>query len=101
MTDLSAYDTDVIYAQATIDNQLEAEGKDFALIFALYNENVLQEAKIIKSKAAFGESENYGFSYKVPDLSTGEYSIKLFVWDSFEDMIPIVPSSEITEISKN
>lgn len=101
LTDLSAYDTDVIYAQATIDNQLEAEGKDFALIFALYNENVLQEAKMIKSKAAFGKSENYGFSYKVPDLSTGEYSIKLFVWDSFEDMIPIVPSSEITEISKN
>ena len=98
LKELAGYDTDVLRAEMEITNTMYRENKDFVLILAVYKEGILYEMpQSITATAAYGKTESLGFDYRVPDLATGEYSIKMFIWDGVGTLIPLAPLSAIEE----
>jgi hypothetical protein len=102
MSDLSMYDTDTFYAEAAIKNITFSQGKPFVFVLAIYKDGALYDLRKIEATAAqagvLSEGEKYGIAYKLPDLSTGVYSAKMFVWgDGLEIMYPLTTAKELTE----
>lgn len=73
-----------------------AEEKSVSFIIALYdlNDNIINTA-VAEKKLKAGEEANMTNGIKIPD--TGEYKLKIFVWDSVKDMNTIVPVNIIKQ----
>ncbi len=93
LSDLEMYDTDVIYAEVTINNEVYEQAKPFTYILAVYKDSALYDVRLIKSSAAYlpsgAEGEKFGIAYRIPDMSQGKFSVKTFVWNDCENIEPL------------
>lgn len=85
-----------IYTASYQLKNTSAEEKSVSFIIALYdlNDNIINTA-VAEKKLKAGEEANMTNGIKIPD--TGEYKLKIFVWDSVKDMNTIVPVNIIKQ----
>ncbi|WP_058260124.1 S8 family serine peptidase [Fenollaria timonensis] len=85
-----------IYTASYQLKNTSAEEKSVSFIIALYdlNDNIVNTA-VAEKKLKAGEEANMTNGIKIPD--TGEYKLKIFVWDSVKDMNTIVPVNIIKQ----
>lgn len=85
-----------IYTASYQLKNTSAEEKSISFIIALYdlNDNIINTA-VAEKKLKAGEEANMTNGIKIPD--TGEYKLKIFVWDSVKDMNTIVPVNIIKQ----
>lgn len=85
-----------IYTASYQLKNTSAEEKSVSFIIALYdlNYNIINTA-VAEKKLKAGEEANMTNGIKIPD--TGEYKLKIFVWDSVKDMNTIVPVNIIKQ----
>lgn len=97
LADLADYETDTLYAEATIKNVGFTEGKSVKIILAVYKDGNLYDLKSISATVPETTGETYGIAYTVPALTDGDYSVQLLVWDGLTTMVPYAVSTELTE----
>lgn len=85
-----------IYTASYQLKNTSAEEKSVSFIIALYdlNDNIINTA-VAEKKLKAGEEANMTNGIKIPD--TGEYKLKIFVWDSVKNMNTIVPVNIIKQ----
>ena len=85
-----------IYTASYQLKNTSAEEKSVSFIIALYdlNDNIINTA-VAEKKLKAGEEANMTNGIKIPD--TGEYKLKIFVWDSVKDINTIVPVNIIKQ----
>lgn len=85
-----------IYTASYQLKNTSAEEKSVSFIIALYdlNDNIISTA-VAEKKLKAGEEANMTNGIKIP--YTGEYKLKIFVWDSVKDMNTIVPVNIIKQ----
>jgi len=95
LSDLAdVYETNHLYAEATIQNPEFASGKAFRMYVAVYKNKALYDVRSISATAAYRPGaligEKFGQAYTMPDMTDGEYEVKVFLWDATTVTTPIV-----------
>lgn len=94
LAELADYDTDVLYAEAAVTNQVYDNGKDYVFFIAIYKDGALYDVRLLESQAAYlpfaNEGEKVGAAYRLPsDFATGDYTVKTFIIDSLSNINPL------------
>ena len=85
-----------ITAKITVKNN-DTKGLSTVLILALYDDKLMTVADVVPVIVEANDIHELSATVTVPELLGGDYTLKVFLWDSLENMVTHVPTRILTE----